>query len=815
MFDFALARQHYDKLPTAYDRLLAIDTESTGLHFRHGAKPFMVAATYDDGESYIWQARVDPLTRLPRWNPSDVSEIKDLLAVPRTRLVMSNKKFDIRMLSLIDGLDIDQEEMLKRTDETIGMHHALNNLENHSLKYAAVKHAGIADLDESDLHNATRDAAKLVRGLGWALASKETCHVRKAPSKGWAVMDMWLPREVAYYMWEATPAYHMLFNHAHDEVCSHCGGKHWSPDCYYKAPKPVQLRYLKQAMKLDGWEWHPPEIHPTVKQFKSGLTQDERIEASFGNRPDLLTSTPDPAFGVGHPWYALCGIYCSYDTLRSVLLAKVFTKALIDCNLWGQYLESNINGLMSFIMENNGVSFNNRQAVVELDNYKIAAANATNAASYSISKIFKVNPDSPKQIQNILYGDGPACFGLPVERLTVNKKNRDLPGQPSTDKDVLSDWIGRTKPEDPAQLSPPRFTPEIDKAALYYKKLAQWHDSLKTQPDEKVARLFTFCCGILQYKNNHAAITQISNFLFNMLDEDQDGFSTLYQSINSYGAKTTRQSHSNPNGANISKGGKVKKIIEFMFRNKQTLRILFGPKPGREWWDVDYSQLQLVIFAFMAGDQEMIQAIINGQDLHDLTARRIYGLPLDPNHPDFERLAPTADQRLIAKGVNFGFLFGAQEKKLNLTGGVAGFYDILCDTLPSAVGFLDKMEWQVRNHGYVYTMGGYRLYVPETTPYAGSVYAIQGTEGEIVKRATYGCQYHLDTKVRKRRDIYITLPVHDALTFDAQLGYGQSRLPTLCSIMEDAALSYGVAAKVGCKYITTNWSEGIDVEFEE
>jgi DNA polymerase I-like protein with 3'-5' exonuclease and polymerase domains len=711
---------------------------------------------------------------------------------------MTNAKFDVRILDQIVK-EWDPVHFLSACDETIGMHHALNNLDSHSLKDAATKYTSINDLDEKELHQATNEAITVARKLGWKLASTLTCHIAKAPIKGFAVMDMWVPRELAMYFWEKSEAYKTylevqqslleVLHQAPSPTVSELGAP--VPDSDYgsyqfQAPHFKNMSDYEKSLITgkQGWEWHPPDISPV----------------------DV------------HPYHTLCSTYCQYDTLRSVVLAQMFYKSLQEQGLYDVYVENRLNTLMTYFMENNGVSFRYKFAEKELAPYLVDAYNAKNAATYSINPLFPLNPDSPKQLQNILY----TIFGLPVERYTKNKKDRFALGQPSTDKEVLTSWIARSKPENPEDLFPPRFTPEITKERDYFKALEAWHNKLEHATDPKLVKLFSFCCSILQYKDSHAAITQIKNYLFNHLFLEEE-HSTLFQSINPYGTNTGRQSHSNPNGANISKGGKQAKSVAFLFRNDKTLRSLFGPHPGREWYSVDFVQFQLLIFAVMAKDHAMVDAYVKGQDLHDLTARRLLGYPLDPAHPDFNRLIPTSNERTTAKALNFGFCFGAQEAKLNRIGGVPGFYAILCNTLPGVVGFLDKMEWQVQSKGYVTTLGGYRLYVPQETPYAGSVYAIQGTEAEMMKRATYGVQYYLDTEVNTykymtrrtaSRDMFITLPVHDELVFDAKKGVGQYHIGTVCSIMADAAASLGVPARVECKYIPENWAEGTPLEFE-
>lgn len=787
MYNFQSAAAHFDRLPKTWERICAIDTETTGLHLRHGAKGFMVAATWDDGESKLWQARVDPMTRQPIWTKEQRAEIHALLHHDEWCYTMTNSKFDTNVLGgiLDPSLPIDEcpyyfnkKSFLAKCHETIGMHHALNNKESHALKDAAIKYAGLDDEDEAELHRETRANRHLAQSLGWAVASSSTCHIKKAPKKGWAVMDMWLLREIAYYNWEQSEAYIYLFGpqvswlEAKTEVCSCCGGPHWSPDCFYKAPKSAQAHYLSIASVKEGWEWHPPEIN------------SDQV----------------------HKYYTLCGKYCTLDTLRTVVLTSVFLKALQKTGLTPQYLEHRLNVLMTHNIESHGVCFNKALSLTERELYVQDLENAQSAVSFSISKFGYINPKSPDQLRTVLYDH----FGLPVRRRTVNKKKRDQVGKPTVDKDFLAEIVAASKPEDPAQLAPPTKHRNITKDIDHRKAMIRWHSMLQ---DDPANALFAFCCSVLQYKKAANNIGQIDNFLFNCLDEE-DGYGYLYSHINPYGTKTTRQGASNPNPQNISKGGKQKKSLEFMFKVKRTLRNLFGPKPGREWWSVDYTQLQLVIFAVMSGEDKLLYALQHGVDAHDNMARIIFDLPTNVDDPDFIRFAPTDTQRVVAKGANFGFTFGAQEEKLRLITGMDGIYDLLLDRLPGVQRFLAKMERQVRQHGYVFTQGGYRLFVPEETPYAGSVYAIQGTEGEIVKRATYGVQHYLEQNVKSSDDMYITLPVHDELNYDAKVGFGINYIGQICDVMEDAALSYGIPAKVVPKLCGSSWAKGIEYKLE-
>jgi hypothetical protein len=661
------------------------------------------------------------------------------------------------------------------------MHHALQNLESHALKDAAAKHGGIADTDEKDLKKAVTEARKIASSWGWKIANKQNCPLlHKKPNKGWEVMDYWVPRQVALTMWRQSEACKMLVSAIESE---------YSDERYYEnvlsSLQCVSKEYREMIRSLPGWEWHPPEVE---------LSGD-------------------------HPWHTVAATYCKLDTLRSVVLYRLFKAELLKANLWHQYLEFLISAEMTYRMEDNGLEYNSALGQKELHRYIHATEDAKTATGFALSKLYPFNPASPIQVRSILYGRDSGCFGLPVTRRTVNKKNPDAAGSPTIDKDFLSDVIGFSRPDNAKDLVPPIWHREAESFSTYRDRMDQWHDRLVAASYDdraKINQLYAFCCSLMMYKKLGINVNQIKAFERRKTSLDSTtGFATLFHELNPWGTNTTRLSGSNPNGQNVSKGGKAKKSVTHLFDTKQTLRILFGPSPGREWWNCDYTQLQLVIFAFMAKDEGLISAVLRGQDFHDIMARTIFGLVVDPDAPGYAERPPTDDERGIAKNVVFGFLFGAQEAKINQTCGMPGLYDILCNKLPNVVAHLDRMEWQVRNKGYVYTMGGYRLYVSEDKPYAGNVYAVQGTEGEIGKRATYGCQDYLDRRVKNRRDLYITLPLHDELDFSATRGFGQYHISNLCQIMEDAAESYGVMAKVKPKLCLESWASGDECSFDE
>lgn len=795
MYPFREAYEYFTRFPTNPSLIAASDYETTGIHLKHGDEPFMLAITFSNGEQWLWQAEVDPMTRKAIWSDKDKEEIEAFYARDDIMHVMSNMKFDTRcakkLLPKLDAVDL-----LCRCHETVGEHHALVNNESHALKDAAAKHGGISDDDEQELHDAARQARKEAEKLGWAIASPTTCPYQpKRPNKGWEVMDMWVPRQLALFYWRTSEAGAFCASIPVRKVARRGLPEEAKLTLAFGGPAAdalCEMRWflspseLDKAKKLQGWEWHPPEIDPHNV----------------------------------HAWHTVCAKYCQKDTLRSLIVHQVFEKTLRERELWDIYMEFRLNTVVSYIIEENGVPFYTKKALAFKKVLAKEAAYAKAVCGYVLSPVMPFNPQSPDKVRHVLYKE----FGVPVTRLTKSKKRKDgtwSEGQPTTDKDFLAELIGHCLttlkqyggPEaDPLSLKPPTYIEED--SGNWRRNMIKWHKSLVADQElGKVKQLYLFCASLLQFSKANKNVTQIDNFVLKQIKN------RLYPSINPYGTKTTRQSCSNPNGTNISKGGKNKKSVEHLWTQKQTLRTLFGPPKGYEWWSTDYNKIQPMIFAVMSKTENLLNAMIRGEDPYEFLARIIFGHETDPTSPAYSLFDPSnnpehSGHRDIGKTTLLAFLFGAQEAKINQTAGMPGLYELLCNRLPTVVDFLERKEYEVRSRGYVTTMGGYRLYVPEDKAYGGSVYAIQGTEGEIVKRAEYGIQHYLYRRNLGRR-FYISLPVHDELNFISRLGYGQRHIGSVCQIMVDAAESFGVPCKVGLKYCPENWGKGQAWNLEE
>lgn len=317
----------------------------------------------------------------------------------------------------------------------------------------------------------------------------------------------------------------------------------------------------------------------------------------------------------------------------------------------------------------------------------------------------------------------------------------------------------------------------------------------------KAEEFLTKIMALKKYTKKHGYLINFRNSRIN---------NRVHTSYNIVGTDTLRMSAKNPPLQTVSKAVNPFEEefddITALLENSPPLRSVFGPDKDRWWLCNDYSQLQLRIFAVVTDEQDMVEAFRRGWDAHDYTARKIFSLR------DNEK--PSTGQRRIAKNVNFGFIFGASPRKIETTAGMPGLWDTVCAMFPNAHDFIQYQKELLKSGNPVRTLGGYPLDVPmkevkwkggqEKAAHAAVCYIVQGSEGEIVKRAMRKCDDYL---VENYPDGHLVLQVHDELDFDMPAHFPKKHGLRLKQIMEEAALHYGVVAPVECEITTRRWNE--------
>ncbi|VGM95367.1 DNA polymerase I [uncultured Avibacterium sp.] len=260
---------------------------------------------------------------------------------------------------------------------------------------------------------------------------------------------------------------------------------------------------------------------------------------------------------------------------------------------------------------------------------------------------------------------------------------------------------------------------------------------------------------------------------------------------------TGRLSSSDPNLQNIP------------IRNEEGRRIrqAFIAHEGYKIIAADYSQIELRIMAHLSQDQGLISAFQQGKDIHRSTAAEIFGVPLDE---------VTSEQRRSAKAINFGLIYGMSafglSRQLGIPRGDAQKYmDLYFQRYPGVQTFMTDIREKAKQQGYVETLFGRRLYLPEIQSSNAmrrkgaervAINApMQGTAADIIKRAMIA----IDSAIAQDPNIAMIMQVHDELVFEvntAQIAhYGE----LIQSLMENAAeLVVPLIVDVG---VGNNWDE--------
>jgi DNA polymerase-1 len=238
------------------------------------------------------------------------------------------------------------------------------------------------------------------------------------------------------------------------------------------------------------------------------------------------------------------------------------------------------------------------------------------------------------------------------------------------------------------------------------------------------------------------------------------------------------------------------------------IREAFVPAAGCKLLSADYSQIELRIMAHIAEDESLLTAFAAGKDIHQATAAEIFGIPLEQ---------VSSEQRRYAKVINFGLIYGMSAYGLAGNLGIERaaaqkYIATYFERYPSVAQYMEETKLQAREQGYVETVFGRRLWLPEIKGSNGprrqgaeraAINApMQGTAADLIKLAMVAVQNWLEAENLKTR---MLLQVHDELVFDVpldELDYVQKALPGLmCSV---ATLKVPLLVSIG---VGDNWEE--------
>jgi DNA polymerase-1 len=239
------------------------------------------------------------------------------------------------------------------------------------------------------------------------------------------------------------------------------------------------------------------------------------------------------------------------------------------------------------------------------------------------------------------------------------------------------------------------------------------------------------------------------------------------------------------------------------------IRQAFIAPPDYKIVAIDYSQIELRIMAHLSNDKGLVTAFSEGKDIHKATAAEIFSVELDE---------VTTDQRRSAKAINFGLIYGMSAfglaKQLSIGRQQAQEYqDRYFQRYPGVLTYMEETREQASEQGYVETLYGRRLYLPEIKSKNGmrrkgaeraAINApMQGTAADIIKKAMLDVSVWLNEKNDDR--VKMTMQVHDELIFEIHQDIVEEVTAKLVDLMNNAVeLSVPLIAEAG---IGDNWDE--------
>ncbi|HWP19303.1 MAG TPA: DNA polymerase I [Burkholderiaceae bacterium] len=363
--------------------------------------------------------------------------------------------------------------------------------------------------------------------------------------------------------------------------------------------------------------------------------------------------------------------------------------------------------------------------------------------------------------------------------LALEAEAHELAGQPfnlGSPKQICE--VLFTKLQLPVLKKTPSGTPSTDEEVL-----------------EKLAQDYPLPAKILEHRGLSKLKGTYTDKLPQMINPETGRVHTTYaQAV----AVTGRLSSNDPNLQNIP----------IRTPEGRRIREAFIAPPGHVIVSADYSQIELRIMAHISGDANLMRAFNEGLDVHRATAAEIFNLAPEQ---------VTSEQRRYAKVINFGLIYGMSAFGLASNLGIEqkaarDYIDRYFQRYPDVKRYMDETRAQAKDRGYVETVFGRRLWLPEINspngPRRGAAERaainapMQGTAADLIKLSMIAVQAALDAAGRSTR---MVMQVHDELVFEVpedELDWVKAEVPRIMASV--AELKVPLVAEVG---VGANWDQ--------
>ena len=294
-------------------------------------------------------------------------------------------------------------------------------------------------------------------------------------------------------------------------------------------------------------------------------------------------------------------------------------------------------------------------------------------------------------------------------------------------------------------------------------------DLLITYPEHE-----KFLSLVLKYRELNKLLSTYTLNLLEFVKEDK----RIHTEFKQTGTATGRLSSINPNMQNIPQKGEYGEI----------LRGAFKAKTGYKLVSFDYSQIELRILAHMSQDENLLKAFNNNDDIHSLTALKIFHLS------SIKQVSP--EIRRIAKAVNFGILYGLSAFGLSRDTKVTrkeaqNFIDGYFALYPKVKEFIESIIKQTKEHGFCSTILGRKRFIQDINSRNANLRMraermainapIQGSAADIIKLAMIACHKYINDNNINAKSI---LQIHDELIFEVEESVVDKFMEEVKNIME-------------------------------
>ncbi|OXY81717.1 DNA polymerase I [Oceanimonas doudoroffii] len=301
---------------------------------------------------------------------------------------------------------------------------------------------------------------------------------------------------------------------------------------------------------------------------------------------------------------------------------------------------------------------------------------------------------------------------------------------------------------------------------------------------------------LMEYRALSKLKSTYTDKLPQMVNEHSGRIHTSYHQANT---ATGRLSSSDPNLQNIP----------IRTTEGRRIRQAFVAEPGYKLVAADYSQIELRIMAHLSQDKGLLDAFAHGQDIHRATAAEVFGVPVDE---------VSTEQRRRAKAINFGLIYGMSAFGLARQLGIGrneaqDYMNIYFERYPGVLRYMEDTREQASERGYVSTLFGRRLYLPEIKSKNGArrkgaeraaINApMQGTAADIIKKAMVRVSDWL-TRLPEG-EVRMLMQVHDELVFEIREDKVDAYRENICALMQQAAtLDVPLLVEAG---VGDNWDQ--------